>query len=362
MAPLTESDRCDKVMKVTLTMIPLQTEVPQYLQETITNIVPAVLGIIAALLILLVGIILGRVLGGVAKRVVERINPSQYTQGTPLAQPGGAERDIAQAFGSLVKYIIYFFAFMLALAQVDLPVPGDILTDITTAGLQIVVAAVILIAGVAVGRFVGNIVEDIVDNLGLEVYVLDTPLASATRAAGGVGGAIGTAVSVLIYYFTLVAAVDALQFAALSRPLSAFVGQLPLIIAGILILIVGIYLADLVGEFVANINTSRATNFAGLAVQLFVYYIVVVFALDTAGFDTSVLMNLFNTVIVAFFGALGVALALAIGIGVGWGSKDYVAENIDDWMSSARNSASDLAEDSDDSPSDNFDSPGSIDD
>lgn len=327
--------------------------IPPFLQDTVASIIAALPGIIAAIVILIVGLIVGRILGGVVKRIVRNVNPSQYTAGTPLERTGDVDSNVAQALGNLVKYIVYFLALLLALAQVNLPIPGNFLSEVTTAGLRVVVAAIILIAGFAIGRFVGGIVTSLVDDFGVEGYIRGTPLASVTRSIGGVGNAIGTAIELLIYYFALVAAVNALQFPALARPLSAFIGQLPLVIAGLLILVVGIYVADIIGDFVGGLDRSRATDLIGWVVQIFVYYIVVVFALDTAGFDTSVLLNLFNTVIVAFFGALGVALALAVGIGVGWGSKDYVAENIDDWVASARGSAANLTEEDTD---DGFDS------
>ncbi|EMA45420.1 hypothetical protein C449_07345 [Halococcus saccharolyticus DSM 5350] len=123
----------------------------------------------------------------------------------------------------------------------------------------------------------------------------------------------------------------------------------------------------------ASADRSRAADIAGLVVQLFVYYIVIVFALDTAGFDTSVLTTLFASFVMALFGALGLAAAIAIGIGLGWGSKDCVADNIDGWMRRARRGASDIAEEdgsgrrsrgSDDTlgDSDTFDDSDSFDD
>ncbi|EMA41523.1 mechanosensitive ion channel family protein [Halococcus hamelinensis] len=332
-------------------------QVPQYLQDTVANIIGALPAIVAAIVILVIGLVVGRILGGVVERVVRRINPGQYTQGTPLARRD-VDGDVAQALGDLAKYIVYFLALLLALDQVNLPIPGDVLSDITTAGLRVVVAAAILVAGFAVGRFVGDVVTGIVDGFGFDSYLRGTPLATVTASVGGVGRAVGVVVELLVYYFAVVAAVDALQFPALARPLGAFVGQLPLIVAGLLVLVVGIYLADVIGDFVAGIDRSRATDIVGMVVQLFVYYVVVVFALDTAGFDTTVLLTLLNTVVIAFFGALGVALALAVGIGVGWGSKDYVAENIDDWMRRARGSAADLAEE-DSGTDEGFDSPPS---
>lgn len=70
----------------------------------------------------------------------------------------------------------------------------------------------------------------------------------------------------------------------------------------------------------------------------------------------------FMAVVTAVFGALGVVLALAIAIGVGWGSNDYVAENIDDWMASARRSVSGFGEESHTRSRDDFESSDPTDD
>jgi TRAP-type C4-dicarboxylate transport system permease small subunit len=97
-------------------------------------------------------------------------------------------------------------------------------------------------------------------------------------------------------------------------------------------------------------------------VKVFAYYYVITTVLSRLGLGVDILETLFNTVVVSVFGALGVGIALAIAIGLGWGSKDYVAENIDDWMSSARDSASDITDEGSSGSSDEFESPGSTDD
>ncbi|WP_138006478.1 hypothetical protein [Halalkalirubrum salinum] len=53
------------------------------------------------------------------------------------------------------------------------------------------------------------------------------------------------------------------------------------------------------------------------------------------GFDIAIATNLFTAFIAAFFGALALAVAIGIGVAVGLGGRDYVAENIDEWVDSA---------------------------
>lgn len=332
--------------------------------EFLTGVGGGLVQVIVAIAILIVGVAIGRFVGGLVGNIVAGLGLDSYVRDTPLADATDSVGGIGTAVGKLVEFLIYFIALLMALDYAGIAIPGGFLTNIANGAVQIIVAGVILVIGFAIGRFVGDLVASVVSGFGLDSYVRDTPLADATDAVGGIGNAAGKLVEFLIYYFALVAAVDALEFPALSEPLTGFIGQIPLILGALAVLIVGIYIADLLGDMVASVDASRAANIAGLAVQLFIYYIVVVFALDTAGFDTSVLTSLFNTVITAFFGALGLALAIGVGGMLALGGQDYVAENIDDWVGSARSSASDLNEEteSDSGSDDGFESPGSTDD
>ncbi|MFD1599946.1 hypothetical protein [Halobellus rarus] len=53
---------------------------------------------------------------------------------------------------------------------------------------------------------------------------------------------------------------------------------------------------------------------------------------------------------VAFFGALAIALAIGIGLAVGLGRQDYVAENIDEWVDSSRAAIEPVDSTSEDGP------------
>jgi hypothetical protein len=336
--------------------------IPQPLQPLVQGILGAIPSIVAAIVILILGWIVGAVLGGAVKRVIRSMSPSEYVAGTPLEPEGDADSSLAESLGKVVKYIIIFFAVLLALQQLNLPIPGGILSSITSAVLRIIVAAIILGVGFAIGQFVGDIIGDILSGFGFDRYLEETPLARVTDSVGGVGDALGKIVEYVIYYFALVQAVEALQFAVLTQMFTGVTGYLPVLIGALIILLIGIYAADLLGDLVADADASRAADYAGLAVKVFVYYVTITIVLNRLGLQVGVLQTAFTAAVTAFFGALGLGLAIAIGIGVGWGSKDYVANNIDDWMGSARSSASNMTEESSTGSSDEFESPGSTDD
>lgn len=342
--------------------IVLQT-VPDALQPLVDGILSAIPSIIGAIVILIIGWIIGRLLGGVVKRVVRGLGISRYVAGTPLDSEGDVEGSLASSLGKIVKYIIYIFAILLALQRLNLPIPGGVLSNIATVVLHIVAAAIILIVGVFIGRTLGGIIGDVLAGFGLDSYLEGTPFTRITDSAGGIGSAIGSIVEYIIYYFALVQAVDALQFGVLTRMLNGVTNYLPILIGAFIVLLVGIFVADWLRDLVAGIDESRATDYVGLGVMVFVYYITATIVLNRLGLEVEILQNLFNAAVAAFFGALGLGLAIAIGIGVGWGSKDFVAANIDDWFGSAQDSASEMTDESSSgSDSDGFESPDSTDD
>lgn len=343
----------------TLGSTALQIQVPQFLQETVAGIIAFLPVLLSAIVVLLIGWVLGRILGAVVARVVEGIGLSKYTQGTPLESDRSGDGGIAGALGKLVKYIVYFYAALAASDILGIAILSQLLSDIGTFLPVILSAVVVLVIGFVVGRAVGDIVADVVGGFNLGSYFHDTPLERVTRTAGGIVGAL---VEYYIYFLTLLTAAGILQIPALSRLLNDFAGFVPALIGGVAVLIVGALAAEFIEDIVASTDRSRLTTLVGLGVKLFVYYLAITIALDTMGFDATVLTTLFTSFVTAFFGALAVALALAIGIGLGWGSKDYVADNIDDWMGSARDSAGDLTDESGGhGSSDEFGSPGSDD-
>ena len=327
--------------------------------DFLTGVAGGLVQLVVAVAILVVGVVIGRFVGDLVQNVVAGFGLDSYVRDTPLDDAADTAGGISNAVGTLVEYLIYFLALLVALDYAGIALPADFLTNVANGAARVVVAGVILVAGFAVGRFVGNLVSNIVDGFGLDRFVRNTPLADATRAVGGIGNAVGRLVEFLIYYFALVAAIDALDFPALSEPLTNFIGQIPLLLGGLAVLVVGIYVADLLGDVVSNADASRAADIVGLAVQLFVYYVVIVFALDTAGFDTSVLTTLFTSFVTALFGALALAIAIGVGGMLALGGQDYVADNIDHWARRTRHGASDFAEEDGSESSDGFESPGS---
>lgn len=197
-------------------------------------------------------------------------------------------------------------------------------------------ALVVLVIGFVVGRIVGDIVARVVGSFGIGAYLHGTPLERMGDTEGEFGRIVGQLVTYYIYLLTLLAVADILAITALSELLNTFAGYLPALIGGLLVLLVGIWVAERVAAIVKGMDDGRMIDAASLVVKVLIYYITITIALSTIGFDVTVLTSLFTTFVVAFLGALALALAIGIGLAVGFGGQDYVAENIDGWVASMR--------------------------
>lgn len=105
----------------------------------------------------------------------------------------------------------------------------------------------------------------------IDTYVRGTPLESVTTSVGGIGTATGKLVEYAVYFFTVLTAADILGITALSQLLNDFAAFVPALIGGLLVLVIGVFVADALEDIVASVDASRLTTLVGLGVKLFVY-------------------------------------------------------------------------------------------
>ncbi len=200
---------------------------------------------------------------------------------------------------------------------------------------RLVGAIIILLIGWVIGRAVAAVVRRIADRIELDRMVLDTPLG---RMMGGtesaVSGAFGKLAAWFIYALAILAAANVLAIATLSEWVATAVSYLPALIAGLLVIVLGFVVADFVGDAIMRTRAATHTAYTSwfaTGTRMFLYFTAIVIGLDTMGIDVGILYVFARAL------AWGLAAAIAIGVGVafGWGGREYVAEHIDNWMSSA---------------------------
>lgn len=212
---------------------------------------------------------------------------------------------------------------------------SDLITSIALLIPRLIGALLILLIGWFFGRIIARIVSTIVDRVELDRLVLQTPLGDILGGTEKtVSNTFGKLAAYYIYFIALLAAANVLNIPLLSAWIADAVSYLPALIAGLLIIVIGFIVVDFIGDVIERSSATtndRYTSVLATVVQMFLYFIVIVVALDTMQVDVEILY-IFAA---ALAGGLGLALAIGLGIAFGLGARGYVAENIEDWAGQA---------------------------
>jgi Conserved TM helix len=180
---------------------------------------------------------------------------------------------LTETLGNALYWFVFLFFLPLVLGALDLPLaPVQNLLDQVLSALPKILTAVII---AAVGWLVASIVKGITTNL---LAAVGTNQLGArlgfTQAAGGMSlsSLLGTVVYVLVLIPTAIAALNALDIAAISTPAVAMLNQvmtkLPQILtAGLIVALfyfIGKFVADLVSNILTSIGFNNVTSVLGI--------------------------------------------------------------------------------------------------
>ena len=185
----------------------------------------------------------------------------------------------------------------------------------------IIAAIIILIIGYIIGRIVGGCVKRL-----LEKAKADKKIAKNTMIKRMLDSVdmtfsklMGVLVSLFFYVVFILAAVDVLQIQILSTFVNAVLLYLPHLIAGILVLIIGLISVEWIVSIIQNTMNQYKVLLANIITVFFravLTLVVIVITLDQWKIDTSIIYTFIQTL------AWGVAAAIAVSFG--WGLKDLV--------------------------------------
>jgi hypothetical protein len=212
------------------------------------------------------------VLATLAKTVVIRTSRS-FGLDDRIAEP--AEVDtlpenrflLSETLGNALYWFIFLFFLPLVLGVLDLQGPlqpvQNLLNDILAALPRILKAVIIAAIGWVIARIVRGIVTNLLTAAGVDRIGTQFGL-SRTAGSRSLSWLLGTIVYVLILIPTAIAALDALQIAAISGPATNMLNQIlnaiPQIFTAVLILIAAYVVGRFVADLVTNILVSVGFN------------------------------------------------------------------------------------------------------
>lgn len=297
----------------------------------VTNMIDTALAflpnIIAALIILVLGFYVAKFVKnliynlGVAANVDKMMNKlTGSTDNSNTEMVKSNKQTLASVLANTVYVLILIPIVLMALDVLNIdtiaqPI-SEVLNSILGAIPNILVAVVLLAVGVAIAKFAGDMLKDLLRGTGFNKY------SSCLNKSGDMNvdlaKIIGNTVAALIGVFFLVEALNALNLTMLNDIVAAIIAYLPNILFAAII----IGLAFVGGKMLASaINKSTGSKFAGELIK----YIVIVFALFMALDQLNFGSNIVNLAFLFIIGGLAVAFAVSFGLG----GRDFARKQLE---------------------------------
>lgn len=193
-------------------------------------------------------------------------------------------------------------------------------------------AIIVLIVGWAAGRILGKLISKIFEKVGIESAVKKTAIGRILEKSGiTTGRFFDILVRWFIYLIAILGAADILKIEALSNFIRVVVQYIPSLIAGVFVLLVGLVVADFIGDSITAFGKEAKIEFIGFfstIIRGILYFVVLIIALTLMKIDVSILYIFAN----ALAWGIAIGAGIAIGIALGWGLKDYVSKNAEKWF------------------------------
>ena len=236
------------------------------------------------------------------------------------------------SLGQLVKQIVFLFIFvpvlLIALDALQITLisepASEMLTTMLAAIPNIIAAAIIVLVFYVAGRFIVNFIVELLDNLGVET------LPTKLGISGMVGNKslpklIGNVLFFFLMFFAVISAVEKLELTRLSSILNDLLELSGQIFLGLIIMVLGNYISNLVADYMRSSNQGALTSivrFATLGLFLAI-------ALRTMGIANDIVNLAFGLTL----GAVAVAFALSFGLG----GREAAGKHMEHLLSKWRN-------------------------
>ena len=192
----------------------------------------------------------------------------------------------------------------------------NVLNAILAAIPNILVAAILLGVGMAIAKFVGDLVTNLLQGTGINKLTNNIDVKGAQKL--DLAQITGQIVAALIGLFFFVEALNALNLAVLNTIGAAIIAYLPNVVFAIIILGLGV----IGGQWIAGlISKSTGSKWAGQLVQ----YVLIAFALFMVLDQLNFASNIVNTAFIFIIGGLSVAFALSFGLG----GRDFAKKQLE---------------------------------
>ena len=284
--------------------------------------------LIVAALIVVVGWFIARIVQRIATSFFAALGADKLSDRVGLSKYMG-KMTLSALIGLVVFVLIMIPIIIAALEELGLtaltaPLVA-MLTNVMIAIPVVIVAAVVIIIAYFVGRVVGDFVAQLLAGLGFDNILVRLGLAKpgTTTTARTPSQVVGWLVMVGIVLAATLGAFTMLNLTSLVVLLGGFILFAARIIAGLLVLGVGLWVATWAANFVLESGWPHKYLLA-LVARIAIIVLALAMALTT--------MGLADSIVALAFGVPLIGVALAIGLAFGLGGREAAAQQLEQWQ------------------------------
>ena len=313
----------------------------------LNQILAAIPKILEALLIGFVGWLLAQVVQRIVTNLLAAAGADSLGARFGISRTNGGQ-SLSWIVGTIVYVLILIPTAIAALNALDIQAISQpaiaMLNTVLGAIPNIFTAALILVVAYILGRWIGDLVTNILTGIGFnnvfswlgvqpkqplsiaqnqldrDATVLQSEPAIPARTPSEF---VGIVVQVGIILFAVVAATDVLRIPALTAIVSGIVLVAGRVLSGLVVFAIGLYLANLAFSLIASSGTRQA-RLLGQAARIAVIAFVLALALQQMGIGSDIVNLAFGLLL----GAIAVGIALAFGLG----GREIASEQIREWL------------------------------
>ncbi|MCM3636214.1 mechanosensitive ion channel [Sporosarcina luteola] len=278
--------------------------------ESFMNFIPKLVG---AALIFAVGWVVAKIVRTIVTKLLESVGVDRFAHKLKSSSKGTS---ISGIIGTIVFVLIMLPVTISALEVLDLEGISQpaiaMLNDIMTMLPKIAVAVVLVLVGIYLAKWVKRVVVSLLNNLGID---------SLSGKMGVRAGAttisfshiIGTIVQVVVILLFVVEALQLLHLRFMVTLATGIFAYLPMVVAAVVILAIGFWLANLAEKFVGSIMTTQSG--APHVLRYVAKYAILAFAFFMALSQLGIAPAIINAAFILILGGVALAFGLAFGLG-----------------------------------------------
>lgn len=281
--------------------------------------------LIAAAIIVVIGVFVAKLVRELFKKFFLTINMDKWFK---KVYPGDTTNQVKSQMTvsnviANVIYVIVIIPFVtigleaLNIASISRPIES-VLNSVLAIIPNIFVAIILVLVGHFIGKFLGNLLRSLLVGVGLDKVIESLGFTNVEKRPFDIAKFVGVVVQGLVLLFFTVEALRVINLEVLNTIGSAIILYLPFLLSALLIMGGGLFLANVVGNWVRN-NTKSPMS------AILIKGVIIVFAvfmtLDQLQFATAIV----NTAFLLILGGLMVAFALSFGLG----GRDFAKHTLD---------------------------------